>query len=142
MCEVFDQISDVRGLDGSVFIYGDYSTCHIVLQRMVTYKMEGPAKTVMLEKLGLVTWIKFSIFIKLFGKKRPHQFLGKIKSKNLMRPFFPKGFLKMENLIHVTKKKVLGKNSQRLFSIKMLIHQSFSMCTFLCYPYTTESTCS
>ena len=62
MCEVFDQISDVRGLDGSVFIYGDYSTCHIVLQRMVTYKMEGPAKTVMLEKLGLVTWIKISIF--------------------------------------------------------------------------------
>ena len=63
MCEVFDQISDVRGLDGSVFIYGDYSTCHIVLQRMVTYKMEGPAKSVMLEKLGLVTLIKYPHFI-------------------------------------------------------------------------------
>ena len=81
MCEVFDQISDVRGLDGSVFIYGDYSTCHIVLQRMVTYKMEGPAKTVMLEKLGLVTWIKISIFIKLFGKNGRISFWEKSKAK-------------------------------------------------------------
>ena len=72
MCKVFDQISVVRGLDGAVFIYGFYSTSHIVSQLMVTYTMEGPAKTVMLEKLGLVKWIKISIFIKLFGKKRPH----------------------------------------------------------------------
>ena len=81
MCEVFDQISDVRGLDSSVFIYGDYSTCHIVLQGMVTYKMEGPAKTVMLEKLGLVPWIKISIFIKLFGKNGRISFWEKSKAK-------------------------------------------------------------
>ena len=81
ICEVFDQISDVRGLDSSVFIYGDYSTCHIVLQRMVTYKMEGPAKTVMLEKLGLVPWIKISIFIKLFGKNGRISFWEKSKAR-------------------------------------------------------------
>ena len=49
-------------------------------------------------------------FYKAFWKKRPHQVLAFDFSQKLMRPFFPKSFIKMEILIHVTKKKVLGKN--------------------------------
>ena len=53
-------------------------------------------------------------FYKAFWKKRPHQFLGKIKSQNLMRPFFPKGFIKIEILIHLTKKKSLRQKQPTL----------------------------
>ena len=81
MCKVFDQISVVRGLDGAVFIYGVYSTSHIVSQLMVTYTMEGPEKTVMLKKLGLVKWIKISLFIKLFGKNGRISFWEKSKAR-------------------------------------------------------------
>jgi len=48
---------------------------------MVTYTMEGPEKTVMLKKLGLVKWIKISLFIKLFGKNGRISFWEKSKAR-------------------------------------------------------------
>ena len=60
MCRVLDQTLDVRDIDADVFIYVVYSTCHIELQLMVTKPMDSLAKSVMLEKVGLVTLIKYT----------------------------------------------------------------------------------
>ena len=66
MCRVLNQTLDVRDIDADVFTYGVYSTCHIELQLMDTKPMDSLAKSVMLEKLGLVTLIKYANFITHF----------------------------------------------------------------------------
>ena len=67
MCRVLNQTLDVRDIDADVFIYGVNSTCHIELQLMDTKPMDSLAKSVMLDKLGLVTLIKYTYFIALFA---------------------------------------------------------------------------
>ena len=66
ICGVLDKTLDVRDIDADVFIYGVNSTCHIELKHMVTKPMDSLAKSVMLEKLGLVTLIKYANFITHF----------------------------------------------------------------------------
>ena len=65
-CGVLDKTLDVRDIDADVFTYGVNSTCHIELKHMVTKPMDSLAKSVMLEKLGLVTLIKYANFITHF----------------------------------------------------------------------------
>ena len=67
MCRVLDQTLDVRDIDADIFIYVVYSTCHIELQLMVTKPINSLAKSVMLEKIGLVTLIKYTYFIAHFA---------------------------------------------------------------------------
>ena len=66
MCRVLNQTLDVRDIDADVFQYGVYSTCYIELQLMVTKPMDNLAKSVMLEKVGLVTLIKYTYFCQHF----------------------------------------------------------------------------
>ena len=68
MCRVLNQTLDVCDIDADVFTYGVYSTCHIELKHMVTKPMDSLAKSVMLEKIGLVKLIKNTIFNTHFVK--------------------------------------------------------------------------
>ena len=67
MCRVLNQTLDVRDIDADVFTYWVYSTCCIELQLMDTKPMDSLAKSVMLEKIGLVTLIKYTYFIAHFA---------------------------------------------------------------------------